>query len=131
MTRRRPKTASHTARAAVWLTALAAVGTALMAVSHAGVAVPVLAGIGPATGVVVPIAAAGFGLATLVLVVALVGLHRRRPWGWALATLAHALVVLAAAFPIRGVGSWLGIALSGAAFVLLLTGSARRELAPR
>lgn len=116
------------ARGALGLTALMTLGTALMAISHAGVTVPVFSAIGPATGVVVPVAAAGFAVATLVLAAALVGLTRRRAWGWALATLAHALVAVSAAVPIRGAGSLLGLAVSAVALVLLLTPSTRRDL---
>ncbi|QBI19000.1 hypothetical protein ER308_05200 [Egibacter rhizosphaerae] len=120
-----------TVRIAVALTGLMAVGTALMSLAHSGVVIPVLSEIGPATGAVVAEAAAGFGAAAVLLAVALVGLVRRLAWGWALATALHALVVLAAAFPFRGLGSVIGIVLSAAALLTLMSRSARMALLPR
>ena len=112
------------------VTGALAVGCLLMAVSHAGVRVPLLAGLGPAGDAAVPPAAAAFSVATVAFVIVLAGLRQRRPWGWAMALVVHGLTLAGAAMPFRGAGSAVGIALSAAGLILLVTPGVRRELLP-
>lgn len=113
------------------LTALLALGCAALAVGHTGVEVPVLSRFGPGgSGAVVP-AAIAFTVATAALLILVVGVLRRRSWSWALGLLTHALILLGAVVPFRGVGSAVAIIVSAACLALLMTRSARDALLVR
>ncbi len=116
--------------ALVGVTGVLTVGCLLMAVSHAGLRVPLIAGLGPAGGAAVPPAAAGFGVVTVAYAVVLGGLLRRRPWAWALGLVVYGVTLAGASMPFRGAGSAVGIALSALALALLLSPSVRRALLP-
>lgn len=102
-----------------------------MAIAHAGVEVPLLAGIGPGGGDAVVPAAVAFGIATIVLTAVAVGASRARAWAWAVGVAVHGLVLLGAAVPYRGVASLVAIIVSGAALALLLSRSGRAALLAR
>ncbi|HVM19089.1 MAG TPA: hypothetical protein VM307_03935 [Egibacteraceae bacterium] len=114
--------------AVVLLSAVLALGCAAMAVAHAGVNVPVLSRIGPSGEATVPPAVVGFSVAAVVLALVAVGAARRRAWAWALGIVAHALVILGAALPFRGIGSLIGIVTSGIALGLLVSRPGRDGL---
>lgn len=113
-------------RATVASAALGALAALLMAIAHLGVDLPLLPTVG--AGRPVPPAAAAFGLGTLACVVVAVGLARRARWSWPLGLLVFALGFTGAAFPYRGVGSAVGMALCAAVVALLLTPSVRATL---
>ena len=117
-------------RTAVALLAVLAVGTALMAVAHTGVAVPLLDAIGPGGDTVVPQAAIGFAVAAAGFGAATVGLLRARRWGWALGLVVLTATLLAAAVPFRGAGSLLGIGLAAAGLIALALPGVRGSLDP-
>lgn len=117
-------------RTAVALLTVLALGTALMALAHTGVAVPLLDAIGPGGDTVVPQAAIGFAVAAAGFAAATAGLLRARRWGWALGVVVLTATLLAAAVPFRGAGSVLGMGLAAAGLVALALPGVRRSLAP-
>lgn len=112
------------------LSAILAVGCIAMAVAHAGVEVPVLSRFGPGGDRAVPPAVIVFTIGALLLGVIAFGTLRRRAWAWAGGTVVHALVVLGAVMPYRGVGSLVAIVLAGLALAVLLSRPARSALLP-
>lgn len=113
------------------LTALLALGCAALAVGHAGVDVPVLSRFGPGGNRAVVPAAIAFTVTAAALLVLVLGVLRRRSWSWALGLLTHALILLGAVVPYRGVGSAVAIIISAACLALLMTRSARTALLVR
>ncbi|HEX6256256.1 MAG TPA: hypothetical protein VFZ70_10655 [Euzebyales bacterium] len=117
-------------RATSWISGTLALGSALLAVGHAGVRIPVVSGLGPGgSRAVVPVAIAFTAAACLHGAVAY-GVARRRTWAWPLGVLAAGVTLLGAAVPFRGAGSIAGIALSGLQLGLLLSGGVRSALLP-
>lgn len=112
------------------LSAVLAVGCAAMAVAHAGVNIPVLSRFGPQGTDAVPPAVVAFTVGTLVLGALAYGTARRRSWAWAGGIAVHALVVLGALTPYRGVGSLVAVVLAGAAVLVLLSPPGRTALLP-
>lgn len=110
------------------LTAVLAVGCLALAVGHSGINVPLISRLGPGGGRAVVPAAIAFAIATALLSVLAVGMWRRRPWAWAAGLAVHGMVLAGAMFPYRGVGSLIGIALAGSAFILLAARPAREAL---
>lgn len=114
--------------AVVWTSGALAVGSALLALGHMGVEIPVVSALGPGgSRAVVPAAIAFTAVAGLHGTVA-TGIARRRPWAWPLGVLASGITLLGAAVPFRGAGSLVGIVLAGAELVLLLRGGTRRTI---
>ena len=113
------------------LTALLALGCAVMAVAHAGVEVPWLSRFGPGGDRAVVPAMVAFTLATVALTTLAVGALRGRSWAWALGLLTHSLVFLGALVPFRGVGSVVALVIAGVCIALLMTRSARAALLAR
>lgn len=113
------------------LTALLALGCAVMAVAHAGVEVPLVSRFGPGGGRAIVPAMIAFTVAAVALALLAVGALRRRSWAWALGLLTHSLVFLGALVPFRGVGSLVALVIAGACVALLMTRSARVELLAR
>lgn len=109
------------ARAAAGLTGLIAVGSALMAVSHAGVTVPLLAALGPGGQRALPEVATGFAVATVLFAVVAVGAWRLRAWAWAGGLVLHGVALIAATMPWRGPVSGVAAAISIAALAVLAT----------
>lgn len=108
-------------RAAAALTALMAVGSALMAVSHAGVSVPLLAALGPGGQRALPEVATGFAVAAALFAVVAVGAWRRRPWAWAIGLVLHGVALIAATIPWRGPVSGAAAVVTVAALAVLAT----------
>lgn len=113
------------ARLAGALTGLVAIGSALMAVSHAGVTVPLLAALGPGGQRVLPEVATGFVVATVLFALVAIGAWRVRAWAWAVGLVLHAVALIAATMPWRGPVSGVAAAISVAALVVLGTRPAR------
>lgn len=114
-------TPSLAARAAAALTGLTAVGAALMAVSHAGVTVPLLAALGPDGSQALPKVATGFAVGAALFGVVAVGAWRLRPWAWAAGLVIHAVALIAATVPWRGPASGAAAVVNGAAVIVLAT----------
>lgn len=108
-------------RAAAALTALMAVGSALMAVSHAGMSVPLLAALGPGGQRALPEVAAGFAVAAVLFAVVAVGAWRQRPWAWAIGLVLHGVALIAATIPWRGPASGAAAVVTVAALGVLAT----------
>lgn len=119
------------ARAAAALTGLMAVGSALMAVSHAGVTVPLLAALGPGGQRALPAVATGFAVATILFAVVAVGAWRRRPWAWAVGLVLHGVALIAATMPWRGPVSGAAAVVSIAALAVLATRPGRTAFLQR
>jgi len=121
-------TGRGTLDAVVWISGALAVGSALLAVAHAGVRIPVLSALGPGGSEPVVPAAIAFTVATCLHGAVAYGVARRRGWAWPLGVLVAAVTLIGAAVPFRGVGSVIGIALAGTELGLLLTGRIRRAI---
>jgi hypothetical protein len=102
-----------------WLSVVAAVGSALLAVGHMGVSVPVLSDLGPGGDGVVPVAAAVFTVGALLYAAVAVGAFRGARWAWPLGVAVNALALLSGLREYRGAASAIGIALAVAALALL------------
>lgn len=121
-----PRTTAPTAVA--WASGALAVGSALLAIGHSGVRVPVVSALGPGGDDPVVPAAIAFAAAAALHGAVCVGITRRRPWAWPLGILAGAITLLGAAVPFRGAASLIGIVLAAVEVVGLLFGGTRREL---
>lgn len=119
------------ARAAAALTGLIAVGSALMAVSHAGMSVPLLAALGPGGERALPGVATGFAVATVLFAVVAVGAWRQRPWAWAVGLVLHGVALVAATMPWRGPVSGAAAVISIAALAVLATRPGRTAFLQR
>jgi hypothetical protein len=114
--------------AVVWASTALAVGSALLAIGHMGVQIPLLSALGPGgTRAVVP-AAIAFSLGACLHGAVAYGVARRLVWAWPLGVLAAGVTLLGAAMPFRGVGSLIGMSLAGLQLGILLTGTARRTM---
>lgn len=114
-----PTPASNPVRGLVIVaTLLAATGSAIMAIAHMGIYVPVPGA--PDTARVILPAAISFGVGTLALLILLFGLLARRRWAWLVGLAVHAVIVLGSAYPVRGWPSVVAIVVSGAAILLLV-----------
>lgn len=112
----------------VWASAALAVGSALLAIGHLGVQVPLLSALGPGgSGIVVP-AAVAFAVGACLHGAVAIGVAKRRPWAWVLGLLVGTLTLIGATTPFRGAASLLGIVLAGLQVGLLATGPARRGI---
>jgi hypothetical protein len=111
-----------------WLSAVAAIGTTLLAVGHAGVQIPLLSALGPGGNRAVPIAAAAFTLATALYAAVAAGAFSGARWAWPLGLVVHGLAVLGGLGNYRGAASAFGIALGVACLVVLLSPGGRRAL---
>lgn len=112
----------------VWTSGALAVGSALLAVGHMGVEIPVVSALGPGGSRPVWPAAIAFAVAAGLHGAVSAGVARRRGWAWPLGVLVGALTLIGAATPFRGAGSVVGIVLAAAEVGLLLTGGARRRM---
>ena len=112
------------------LTAVLALGCTAMAVAHAGIEVPVLSRFGPEGTGAVPPAVAVFSAGAIALAALAYGTWRRRAWAWAGGIAVHALIVLGALTPYRGVGSLVAVILAGLVVAVLLSRSGRSALLP-
>ena len=121
-------TGGGTLDAVVWISSALAVGSALLAVGHAGVRIPVVSALGPGGSEPVVPAAIAFTVATCLHGAVAYGVARRRGWAWPLGVLVAAVTLIGAGVPFRGVGSVIGIALAGTELGLLLTGRIRRAI---
>lgn len=115
----------------VWVSGVLAVGSALMAIGHLGLQLPVLSALGPGgTRAVVP-AAIAFSIAAALHGAVAYGVSRRMSWAWPLGVAVAGVTLLGAATPFRGAVSAIGIMLAGLQLGLLLTATARRSLLGR
>ena len=112
------------------LSGVLAAGCAVMALAHAGVEVPVVSQLGPGGDDAVWPAVIAFSVGALVLAFVAIGASRARAWAWALGLVVHALIVLGASLPFRGVGSLVAIVISVASLALLLSRTGRASLLP-
>lgn len=117
-------------RAAVVVTIVGALGSLAMSVAHAGVTIPLFSALGPQGNRAIWPAAGAFAVGTVLYAVTAYGLARRRAWSWAAGIAVHALTLLSAAFPYRGVGSLAGIVVAGSGLVLLMLPAVRAVLLP-
>ena len=107
------------------LSAVVALGAALLCIGHLGVDVPVLSALGPGGDQAVPVAATIFALGTAMFGAAAWGLLRQARWAWPAGVAVHALGVLSGVGQYRGTVSAVGIVLSLAALVVLLAPAGR------
>lgn len=112
---------SAAARAVAVLGALGAVGSALMAVSHAGVTLPLLAAIGPGGDRALPGVAAGFAVGVVLFALVAAGAWRQRPWAWAAALVVNGVALVVATVPWRGPASGAAAVITVAALAVLLS----------
>ncbi|MBW3605949.1 MAG: hypothetical protein KY460_13810 [Actinobacteria bacterium] len=105
-----------------------AVGSALLAIGHLGVQLPVISRFGPAGARAVVPAAIAFGVAACLHGTVAVGVTRRRSWAWPLGVLVAGITLIGAATPFRGAASAVGIVLATTQLDLLLTRPARRTI---
>lgn len=111
-----------------WLSAALAAGAVLLAVAHLGLSIPLLSALGPGGDRAVVPAAAAFGVLAALATAVSLGAFRRRPWAWGLGVVVHALTVLGAATPFRGVVSGVAVLLGCAALAALLSPGGRAGL---
>lgn len=114
--------------AVAWISSALAAGSALLAVGHAGVRIPVVSALGPGGSDPVVPAAFAFTVAACLHGAVAYGIARRRAWAWPVGVLVAAVTLIGAAVPFRGVGSVVGIVLAGTELGLLLTGQVRRAI---
>lgn len=112
----------------VWASGALAAGSALLAVGHAGIEIPLVSALGPGGSRPVWPAAIAFSVAAGLHGAVCYGVARRRGWAWPLGVLVGAVTLVGAATPFRGVGSVVGMVLAAAEVGLLLTGGARRRM---
>ena len=112
------------------LSTLLAIGCVVMAVAHAGVVVPLVSQLGPGGDDAVWPAVIAFGVVAALLTCIAAGAVRARAWSWPLGLVVHALIVLGAAMPYRGIGSLVAIVISVASLALLLSRAGRTSLLP-
>lgn len=110
-------------RGATVLAGIGAGATALLAVGHAGVEIPLVSGLGPGGDRAVWPAAIAFGVAAVAYLTVLVGLARGRSWAVPAGAVVFAVTLVGSVTPYRGPASLLG-ALMGAAGVALLATAA-------
>lgn len=114
--------------AVVWIGSVLAGGSALLAIGHAGVRIPLVSALGPGGPRVILPAAIAFTVTACLHGTVAYAVARRRAWAWPLGVLIAAVTLVGAATPFRGVGSMVGMLLAGAELGLLLTASSRRAL---
>lgn len=126
--RSRPSARPRSAAAATvgWLAALAALGSALLAVAHLGVELPLLSALGPGGDTVVVPAAIAFTVGTVVWGALSASAFRGARWVLPGGVVFSVLSILSGAMPYRGVASGVGIALAAAVLVTLLSPAGRR-----
>jgi hypothetical protein len=116
--------------AVTWISGALAAGSGLLAIGHAGVAIPLVSALGPGGSRAVVPAAIAFTAAACLHGAVAYGVARRRTWAWPLGVLAAGVTLLGAAMPFRGAGSIAGIALAGTQLGLLLSAGVRSALLP-
>lgn len=124
---RRPPAASLVG----WLSVLSAMGTALLAVGHIGLEVPVLSALGPEGDRAVPVAAALFAAGALAYAAIAVGAFLQARWAWPVGLLVNGLAIASGFRQFRGVASALGIVLGIAVVVVLLSPGGRKAFLHR
>lgn len=114
-----------------WLSLLAAIGTALLSVSHMGVEIPLLANLGPGGTRAVPVAAVGFAVAAVLYAGVAFGAFRQASWAWTAGVVLNALAVLSGLGNFRGVASAVGIVIGVLILIVLLGPGGRQALRRR
>jgi hypothetical protein len=120
--------AGPVARAVGWLSAVSALGAALLSIGHLGVDVPLVSALGPGGDGVVPVAATIFAVGALLYAVVAWGAFAAARWAWTAGVAVNALALLGGVREYRGTASAVALALALAALVLLLLPAGRREL---
>lgn len=118
---------ASTLRAAAVLSAVAAVGSLLLAIAHTGVRIPLFSQLGPQGGAVPP-AVVAFAVGTVLFTAITVGLVRQRRWAWVAGLVVSTLAVLSGIGQFRGAVSAAGIVLAIALAALLLARPSRRQV---
>lgn len=116
------------ARVIVALATLGAAGGLIMAVSHAGLSVPVVAALGPGGDRALPAVAAGFAVGAALFALVAVGAWRRHAWAWALGLVVNGLALIAATMPWRGPVSGVAAVVTAAGLAALLSRPGRAAL---
>lgn len=114
--------------AVVWASRALAAGSALLAIGHMGVQIPLISALGPGGSRAVVPAAVAFSIGAGLHGAVAVGVARRLAWAWPLGVLVAGATLVGAATPFRGAGSAIGLALAGLQLGVLLTGTARRTM---
>lgn len=121
MSTTRASTAAATAaRVVAILAVLAAAGSLLMAISHAGVRLPLLAALGPDGSQALPGVAAGFAVGAALFAALAVGAWRQHAWAWALGLVMNGLALVATTVPWRGPVSGAAAVVTAAGLAVLL-----------
>lgn len=105
---------------------IGAAATAVLAVGHAGVAIPLVSALGPGGSRPVWPAAAAFAVAAACYVAVGVGLRARRQWSAFAGSALFGVTILLALVPYRGVGSIVGAALGFVGLTALSLPALRR-----
>ncbi len=116
------------ARAVGWLSAISALGAALLSIGHLGVEVPLVSALGPGGDGVVPVAAGIFAVGALLYAAVAWGAFAGARWAWTAGVAVNVLALLGGVREYRGIASAVALALALAALVLLLVPCGRREL---
>lgn len=114
--------------AAIVISSVAALGAGVMAVSHMGVAVPVVERLAPGPPAVVWPPAILFTVAALAHLSVVIGALRHRQWTWAVAVVVNGLTLVASGVPFRGPASAVGIVVSLAVIACCTAPAGRRGL---
>jgi hypothetical protein len=114
-----------------WLALIAAFGSGLLALAHAGLDVPVLSLLGPEGDDAVPVAATIFGIGLALYSVVALGAFSRARWTWPLGVVVNLLALAGGIANYRGIASAIGIALGVLMLVFLFSPGGRQAFRPR
>jgi hypothetical protein len=126
MTATTTRTRTPAATVIGWLSVIAFLGTASLAVAHAGVEVPLLSALGPGGDEPVPVAVAIFGVGAALYAVVAAGAFAGARWTWLVGLVVNALALASGFTNYRGPASAIGIALSALSLIFLLSPGGRR-----
>lgn len=121
-----PRTRTPAATLIGWLSLIAAFGSGLLALAHAGIELPLLSALGPGDGDAVPIAAAVFGVGLALYTAVALGAFTGARWTWPLGLVVNVLGLASGIGNYRGPVSAVGIGLAALSLILLLSPGGRR-----
>lgn len=109
-----------------WLALIAALGSGLLALAHAGIDVPLLSLLGPGGDDAVPPAAIAFGVGLVSYTAVALGAFSGLRWAWPLGLLVNAAALASGIGNFRGVVSAIGVGLAVLSLIVLLSPGGRR-----
>lgn len=120
-TTRARTSAATAARLVAALAALGAAGSLVMAISHAGIRLPLVAALGPDGSRALPGVALGFAVGAVVFALLAVGAWQRHAWAWALGLVINGLALVVTTVPWRGPVSGAAAVVTAAGLAVLLS----------